>query len=368
MGNSSSAVRSRQLIEGLTQLGHTVETVHGGGETDARLSCPLHPQHRGPVPCRCPVGRAYRFLLYRALRQHARLCPTAVDRRVYQAVQRSIVSDTLYDLVISSSDPVWTHQMLCEIRRHRGWPGPTWVQHWGDPMATDISRSWLLPRRIVQHLEHRLVSAADRIIYVSPFTLEQQRCLYPDAAEHMHWLPVPFITDLPERPSIQKGAPMQIGYFGDYRQINRNVTPLFDAVVASHDMKLVVAGEGDTVIPDCARIVSPPRLLLEQLKPLMAACQVVVCVLNRTGTQIPGKLYHWAGSTHHILVTYEESQLPVVQHLKCYERFVFCPNKAEAITIALQDIRSGKYDDLAKPCQALSPQVIARKFLEIATG
>ncbi len=368
MGSSSSAIRSRQLIQGLLDLGHTVRSIHAGQVAGYPFSCPIHRKPFASGPCRCPVGRLYRYLFYRLLRLIARMRPAGIDRALFASVRCALASDATYDVVITASDPASSHQLVSRCRREGTLQDCLWVQHWGDPLANDISRSWLLPQRAVQGIERRLLASADRVVYVSPFTLEQQQRLYPVTASRMSWLPVPAIGPMPNPAPLEIDGPVQIGYFGDYRRINRDVTPLLEAVVQADDCFLHIAGEGDVQIPVCERIVCHPRLPMSRLEPLFASCHVIVCVLNRTGAQIPGKVYHWAESRHHILVTYDTAQAPVARHLERYERFVFCPNTAEDIMITLKDIRAGRYNHLARPCDMLSSKTIARQLLEIAAS
>ena len=87
-----------------------------------------------------------------------------------------------------------------------------------------------------------------------------------------------------------------------------------------------------------------------------------MCILNTSGTQIPGKIYHYAAANKPILIILDgEYKQEIFKYLNEYNRFVFCDNKVESIKESIKNIclEKVKY----KPLDILNAKNIALSFL-----
>lgn len=125
----------------------------------------------------------------------------------------SIAED--YDIIISSSDPKSSHYLGQKIYSRNKDKIGKWIQYWGDPFTMDINHSGGSQKRM-QKAEARILALADKIVYVSPFTLECQKKLFPLYQDKMIFLPIP----VKSKHMISTREPnkhcLKIGYYGAY--------------------------------------------------------------------------------------------------------------------------------------------------------
>jgi hypothetical protein len=96
---------------------------------------------------------------------------------------------------------------------------------------------------------------------------------------------------------------------------------------------------------------------------LEADCDVLVCLLNRRGTQIPGKLYHYAATNKPILVILDGERAPDIEtYLQRFARFVCCANEANAIQLAVEQLAASNRQYM--PAPAFAAGEIAKQFLK----
>lgn len=262
-----------------------------------------------------------------------------------------------YDLIISSSDPKTSH--LC-VRRllARGVKCDKWVQYWGDPMAADITRKTLYPRFVIKRFEKKILKEADKIIYVSPFTCEMQKKIFPQLTDKMDWLPIPYWSEK-VYPETENDS-FTVGYFGDYKSKIRNIIPFYHVCKALPSLiKSYIIGSSDIQLPELENIeILSRRDVTEYEK----QSDLLVCILNKNGTQIPGKLYHYAATSKPILVIVDgEKKEQMMEYIGKFERFYLCDNTEAEIEKALLNIMQS--NKKFEPCKQLTPYNISRRFL-----
>ena len=272
--------------------------------------------------------------LRRKLRSHFDMLD--FTRSYLRQVRNTHVPKEYYDIVISTSDPksshVFTSRLLRTVEYGR------WIQHWGDPLLGDITRNFWWPKWCIKLYEWNILRRADKIVYVTPFTSNVQRKEYPKLAERITFIPLPadmFVTD-----SSPQTDQLRIAYLGDYDPAFRNLRPLYDSCANMDDVFLTIAGYGPKypALP-FIRILS--RIPQEQALEIENAADVIFCVCNNRGTQIPGKIFYKASSDKHILVALEkELHDEMYQYLESYNRFVICDNNPNSIRDALQLLRN----------------------------
>ena len=259
-----------------------------------------------------------------------------------------------YDIVISSSDPKSSHIVVKTLKR-QGLSYGKWIQYWGDPLAIDITQKTIWPKFILKHIEKKLLCGADKIVYVSPFTLKEQQRLFPKYKDRMKFVPIAYMEE--ENFPQTSNDRFVIGYYGDYTSKVRNLLPFYEACKAlEENVDVGIYGDSDLKLSSTEHIHVFPRGMVEEHKKIADLC---VCVMNTSGTQIPGKLYHLAGTNKKILVVLDgENMNEMVEYLKGFHRFYLCKNNTVSIKQKILEImkdqrvfqpkRELKYDYIAK--------------------
>lgn len=277
--------------------------------------------------------------------------------KIARQVDINILNNKEYDLVISSSDPKTSHIAANNLIK-QGLKYKKWIQYWGDPMALDITNSSIYPRFYLKKIEHNLLKNADSIIYVSPFTYEAQMQLFPDLSERMKFVPIPY-----KHPKIyrdNKNSKLQIGYFGAYMKISRNLEPLYNLCASMpNELDLILMGETDSPFEEKDNIKILSRGNVEEYE---AKVDILVCVLNKKGTQIPGKVYHYAATNKPILIILDGEKKEIIQqYLVPYNRYIFCDNNKEDIESVLRSFMEKEVQ--YTPCESFDCKIIANKIL-----
>jgi hypothetical protein len=273
-----------------------------------------------------------------------------------------------YDLVITSSDPKSSHKTVQYLKKS-GLKFKKWAQYWGDPMTLDITRKCAFPPSLIKLVEYRTIKDADAIIYVSPFTHASQCDFFPKLRKTMHFLPIPYSRHLKkESTTFKKDSFWRIGYFGDYSSTVRNILPLYHACAGlPNDTLLHIAGNTDIKLDKKTNITIESRQAPRIIQEYELNSDILVCLMNRTGTQIPGKLYHCAGTDKPVLVIIDgETQDQMIKYLETFKRFAICYNKAQDITWSLQQIMNTFRRYVPSP--EFAPEKIAQEFVNIVLG
>ena len=93
-----------------------------------------------------------------------------------------------YDYVISVSDPKTSHVALKKLV-NQGLKANKIIQYWGDPLYNDIAQKAIYPNIVLKREERKFLRIADKVVYTSPLTLENQKRIYPDQAAKMIFVP-----------------------------------------------------------------------------------------------------------------------------------------------------------------------------------
>lgn len=284
---------------------------------------------------------------------------------VAKKINKQILQKNKYDIVISSSDPKTSHVVARKLRKD-GLIAQLWIQYWGDPMSLDITNTTIWPKWIIKIFERNLLKYADSIVYVSPFTYKIQVSCFKKYKEKMRFLPVPYINT--KQYNINKDLKkekLKIAYLGSYYSKIRNILPLYEAVSSLTDeTELVIAGLTDLRLNDTSNIKVYPNLPKGDVEILEDKSDIIVCILNKTGTQIPGKLYHYAGTNKPILViTDGEYANEIRNYLEGFNRYYFCNNNKEEIAKTLIELKNDCYLK-SQPVNLLSPKYIAEIIID----
>lgn len=392
--NTSANIRNRGLILGLKALGHTIDTVSmeldkSSVGFDASLSDiadqvenryyfkanALYKKMRTKKRDSYVVNKR-RETLYGLIKSTLRknlstLARFILDRQSAYDIQRINAGNIKrinldlgrYDVMISSSDPKSAHLAAEKLLRQES-KKIVWIQYWGDPFYDDITgRQGRWSRYLRKKAELSLLKKADRVIYTSPFTLKRQRQLYPMQKQKMQYSVQATVPVKNTSEKLQTEGKLTIGYFGNYSGRIRNIKPLYTAT-DKEDIQLVICGEGDTVL-NRRNITYYNRLEYKKAVQLEKEMDILICLCNTSGTQIPGKIYYTAGYQKPVIIVLDgESTDRLNVFFERFHRYLLCENNAESIEAAVKQARTEieKNQSYQIP-EEMTPAYVAEKVL-----
>lgn len=375
--NTSASIRNRATIEGLIQLGHQVDLItshpdknHSNFDDSIKIEGlkTTYLQLAG-VQRLANIGRKYKFL--KLLKSIAYKYMNEINiydnlKGIVNHVDKIKIYEKDYDLIISSSDPKSSHLFVMKMFENKMFNNIPWIQIWGDPFFTDITRSnknRILDNKIRRE-EDKLLKYPQKVIYVSNFTLIQQQNLYPHYSKKMFYIPIPYIKEeiYPEV-NLTKNS-LTFLYCGDYLSNVRNIKPLYKAISKSNH-KLIICGHSDLKLDGTERIKVYPRVSYEKMKEFELECDVLVHLSNLSGTQIPGKIYQYSGTNKPILFILDGEYKDIFNTFSKYNRFVFSNNCANHIQEKINTIEKECHKLLLRPIDIFSKENIANKIISI---
>lgn len=278
--------------------------------------------------------------------------------RIANNVSISSLPKKEYDVIISSSDPKSSHIAAMNLI-NQGLKYKKWVQYWGDPLALDISKENIYPRCILKYIEGKIIKNANKVVYVSPFTMEKQKNLLPKYADQMAFYPIAYMEEKIYPPT--KNEVFTLGYYGNYDSMVRNIIPFYVACKKfNEDIHVDIIGDSDLRLEATEHICIYPR---GDILNFEANADLIVCVLNSFGTQIPGKIYHAAGTNKKILVIVDGDYTEQMKaYLNSFNRYFICDNNIESI---VEGIRIAKESEATlMPLKELNYQYISKALIE----
>lgn len=245
----------------------------------------------------------------------------------------SFRKNTGYDLVLSLSSPPHSHIVANKLKRGNRIAAHSWCQLWEDPWSTDLYNV----DYTVAEKEARILNDAEKILYVSPLTLERQKALFEDNKEKMDWLPLPtYYTD--NSSDSTKG--IAFGYFGQYFPNVRNIRPVYEAL-ESMDLPFYICGEPHDLLQSSSTTKVFKRMSPDKLRKYEDSVNVLVFVANKGGGQIPGKIYQYSGTNKAILFVLDgnEHEKKILRdYFGNFDRYYFAENEIESIKEAVKRI------------------------------
>lgn len=368
-GVTSSMMRTIGLVKGLEQLGHQVDFLTAPASHQQIAYRAADPQFGPDVNLFVTKPNSLYSGFVSGQKSGLKRKVVSLARKIYYVfniydhtamIAKSIDPAMLkkhYDLVISVSDPKSSHLAVLSLKR-KGMAFGRWISYWGDPMTLDITNKSKVPLFVYRREERKMLSACDRIIYTNPFTVQAQQALFPEFAHKMDSTP----TAVSQEIACVKveGEPFRVSYIGAYHSRVRNLLPFYHAVLRlGKGVQTHIVGDSDLVLKESAHVHILPR---GEVKEIERGTDLFICVLNSTGTQIPGKVYHYAASNRPILVILDgEEGERIREYLESFNRFLFCDNNAEDISRAILNARDNTKDWF--PCEQMFPKRVATNFI-----
>ncbi|MBM7551661.1 hypothetical protein [Thalassobacillus pellis] len=264
-----------------------------------------------------------------------------------------------YDKVISISDPKSSHLLTNTLIKEKIISYGEYIQIWGDPMYLDITNKSLIPGTFIKKEEKRLLSRADKILYVSPLTLKEEKKIFPKYANRMDLL---FPTYQKETIYQKVNKITKIGYFGDYNSNIRNIKPLYNAI-KNTPYELEIYGNSDLDLASFDNVRVNRRVSFQKVKELEKDVDLLVHLSNSSGTQIPGKIYQYMGTNKPILFILDGDKETLKETFNSFNRVLFCYNSESDILNKLKRFNNGEISVSNKPVREFHYKNIASKIL-----
>lgn len=264
------------------------------------------------------------------------------------------------DLIISHSpsfESICYSRILKEKYKDVGY-----YQYWSDPMAL----SGITPQKLdFKRLPFKIVEShafkyADRIIYGTRTLMSFQMHLYPKHSKKMFYVDIPYVEKTVNSNDV---IPHSILYAGNFHKSIRNIEPLINAIESMEGYRLDIYGDGE-INPRFLKNTSiHGRISAEELVRIEGNYEFLVCVLNHSCIQIPGKIfYDMARKVKIIVLADGEYKEEICSYLRQYDRFIVCNNvtsdiKEQIISASLREV------DFEKIEKKFSPKKICSDLL-----
>lgn len=379
--NTSANLRNIALINGFIKLGHEVHvlttesnknSVGYDSSLEKKINCTIHTIASNSVYKRFSSKKTDNR------KQITHLAKTLL-RKVYYSFKltdsltssiRKFENNSLtkigFDLVVSSSDFKSSHLLAEKYMKTVKKTNTKWIQYWGDPLLIDINNKSKLPNFIIKRFESKLIEKADRIVYVSPLTLNAQKKIYKKHSNKMRFLPIPYDEKFTMEPksNVRRKGKLKIGYFGDFFSNNRDILPIYNAA-KKLDVELEIYGNSDILLIPTKNIKINSRVNFTEVNRLENNCDILICISNQYGTQLPGKIYHYAAGNKKILILTENSSKEIEKYLSEYDKegkYIFINNNEESIINKLEELMHTE-NLSSPPIENFKNKIIAEKFL-----
>lgn len=259
-----------------------------------------------------------------------------------------------YDRIVSISDPKSSNRIVYELIKKGKilHPERRWIQYWGDPWLIDMTQKYGLKKPFIKKEEAKLLSMAYKVAYASPFTLIEQRKIYKEYSDKMICVNQPS-KNLEDRNSsfeysntYEESDELFFGYVGGYNENVRNIKPLYDCCL-NNDILLDIVGNGDKSVKSIGTVRVFSSVSQNEAEEIEKELDVVICLCNRFGTQIPGKIFYVASLQKPVIVIVDgDRRNGIKSYLESFNRYILCDNNKssiyEAIQLARKEIISKK--------------------------
>lgn len=272
-------------------------------------------------------------------------------------------SDEKYEHIISLATPFISHKLGIHLIKSGHVKCEQFIEIWEDPWTLDLFNKQDKQKTVKE--EKKLVSAADKIVYVSPLTLKYQQKLFPEYKDKMTWHPLPYYYKRTDNNPAGCDN-LLFGYYGDYFSFSRNLKPFYEAAKES-GIRANIFGNTDEDFASTDRINIKPRVDLKTLNEAEDKTSVYVFLCNLKGGQIPGKIYQNSATIKPILFildgTDDERKI-LREYFEKFNRYEFCDNDVESIKAGIKRIISGESKAVCEPVEEFSPKKTIEEILK----
>lgn len=272
-------------------------------------------------------------------------------------------ANTKYDYVVSMGYPHVSHKVAAYLIKHKKVIATKWIQLWEDPWYYSLELRG--KNQKVKRAEYKLLDAGQEIVYVSPITLKNQQRIFERDKDKMRWcaLAAYYQSETIDYSNVNVN---QYGYFGDYLPYIRDLEPFYKVAVKKN-LSVDICGSPSDLFPSKNNVKIYPRLPLGELEEHEDKANIVICLFNLGGGQIPGKIYQLAATNKTVLAILdgpEDEQKIIRDYFEKYNRFVFCQNNEQSISEAIDRIENNDLGGISnEPIDDFSVDKIAKMLL-----
>ncbi|MGM0945467.1 MAG: hypothetical protein ACQEW9_09810 [Bacteroidota bacterium] len=221
------------------------------------------------------------------------------------------------------------------------------IQYWTDPLSIGMLNkidSIPLKRLIHKIVEKKILSWGDEIVYCSPVLCNAQKKVFTEFAHKMRWTDVAvsrkYTSEIEKSQRLKKDR-ILVGYFGSFHKNVRNIKPLIDSFKYISNAELIIRGDSNLHLSELEIgdnvDISIGRIPYENIKNLEAKCDILVCIGNLSGVQIPGKVFYYALHDKPIIYVGDGFYNPeIIDYLYDLERYIVSENNSNSIVDSLE--------------------------------
>lgn len=272
-----------------------------------------------------------------------------------------------YDKIISFSDPKSSHLIVLKLLKQKKINNihEKWIQCWGDPWLLDISNKSNKKDFLIRKEESKILSLGNKIIYTSPFTLIEQKRLYPKYGGKMEYVNQ-CVKDLIRNETLDiNKKEFKLGYFGAYHSNIRNIIPLYD-YANKFRIPLEIYGRSNLKLDTTEFVKVMDNIPASEIEKKEDEVSVLICLCNKEGTQIPGKIYYDAIYKKPIILILDgKDTIEFRKYFSTFNRYILCDNTIESISKAVDFIKENYQEcvDEIKLDEKFSDIYCAKKIL-----
>ena len=279
----------------------------------------------------------------------------------YEAILNIINCQT----ILVSQSPSIDTALLCKLIVKQKSP-KKYVQYWGDPLALSLitPKEFRLNRLPAFLVEHHLHQFADSIVYGTRPLYVAQRELFRNTKDIKKFAYAD-VSYKPNNSYVRTNQNLVFGYLGNYYSKIRDIKPLYDSFCLDSNAQLVIYGQSDLALIERDNISIHNRVSQEEIEQIEKRIDVDICILNRIGTQIPGKLFYQTDTKKIIWVIIDGPESDaIVEYLREFGRFVFSENNTQSIINTLDIIKHNQYDSGRSVRDLLSPASVCKCIID----
>ena len=271
------------------------------------------------------------------------------------------------DTVLVSHSPSIDSILLCRAIKRKV-PKVRYIQYWSDPITLALisPKDYSLKRLPFFWVENRLHKSADAIVYGTKSLYVGQKSLFKKYSKKMAYCDVSYCIDneiADNDPSANKKE-LLFGYFGGYNSNVRDIRQLYSAFDGGEG-KLLICGNGDIALAERSNIEVLNRVPQSEIASLEASADVYICILNKHGIQIPGKVFYLTDSDKYILVICDGDYKKMIrEYLSSFKRFIFCENTIDDIRRVIKEINMGQHSIDKSELYRLSPKYVSKSIID----
>ena len=280
---------------------------------------------------------------------------------------KSFNSSVVFDYVISISHPPASHNAAVSLIAEGNIKSKRYIQVWFEPwFQVPFNKN---KTELILQEEKSLISEADAIFYVSPIFCDNQKLLFQQYAKKMNYIDLPIVINKSAKNNIiRRSTKINVGYFGNYYSSIRNIIPLYKAIRLNPDVNGIIIGNSDIHLEGKNNLVCKSRVSYNAIKEYEFSSDILV-VLSNFEYQIPGKVYDYSQTNKYVLFVLDGEKglkRKLREYYSTFNRYVFCENSVEDISLKIEEISIGKYKSINNsPVSQFDVKNVVRKIIDV---